>query len=141
MQSTDVTHKARIFVIDDDPFFRRLLSAHLSHAGYAVQVVEDAVEGGKALLHPDFDLVICDINMPFLTGLELVSLLRASEQTASIPVIFSSSRKDTKTLLEAEDLGVADYLVKPFQIEQLLDAVARGLMKGKNRKQNPDSKR
>ncbi len=126
-------HKARILVIDDDPFFRSLLRVHLTSAGYAVQVAEDAVEGGKALLHPDYDLVLCDINMPYLTGLELVSLLRATAETASIPVIFASSRKDTETLMEAEKLGAAGYLVKPFQSEELLEAVARCLKSSSHR--------
>ena len=120
---------ARILVIDDDPFFRTLLRVHLTHAGYAVQVAEDAVEGGKELLHAQFDLVICDINMPFLTGIELVSLLRRTAETASIPVIFASSKRDSSTLVEAEALGAAGYLVKPFQSEQLLETVARCLTK------------
>lgn len=124
----DHDYKARILVIDDDPFFRKLLHAHLSHAGYAVQLAEDAVEGGKALLHPDFDLVLCDIGMPFLSGLELVTLLRGSEETASIPVVFASSRMDTKTLMEAEELGACGYLIKPFEGEQLLETVARRVM-------------
>ena len=132
--------KARILVIDDDPFFRRLLQSHLSHAGYAVQVAEDAVEGGKALLHPDFDLVLCDINMPFMTGLELVSLLRASPETASIPVVLASSRKDPKTLMDSENLGAAGYLVKPFRSEQLLEIVDRCLAQSKHRKRASDSK-
>jgi DNA-binding response OmpR family regulator len=131
--------KARILVIDDDPFFRRLLRVHLSQAGYAVQVAEDAIEGGKALLHPEFDHVVCDINMPFLTGLELVSLLRASAETASIPVVFASSNTDTETLMEAEKLGAAAYLVKPFQIEQLLEAVERCLLKRNRSNGSPDS--
>lgn len=135
----DDKYKARILIIDDDPFFRSLLRMHLSQAGYAVQVAEDAVEGGKALLHPEFDLVVCDINMPFLTGLELVSLLRASEETASIPVVFASSHTDTKTLMEAEKLGAAGYLIKPFQSEQLLETVERCLMKSKRPNRSSDS--
>jgi DNA-binding NtrC family response regulator len=123
----DGKRKARILVIDDDPIFRSLLRAHLSHAGYDVQLAEDAVEGGKALLHSGIDLVVCDISMPFLTGLELASLLHASEDTASIPVIFASSHMDTKTLIEAEKVGAAGYLVKPFTSEQLLETVERCL--------------
>ena len=119
----DSQGKARILVIDDDRFFRDLLRIHLTHAGYAVQVAEDAVEGGKALLQSDFDLVVCDINMPFLSGFELVALLRASAQTASIPVIFASSRTDPETMMEMEKLGAAGYLAKPFQVEQLLATV------------------
>lgn len=132
-------YKAHILVIDDDPFFRSLLRVHLSQAGYAVQVAEDAIEGGKALLQAEFDLVLCDINMPFLTGLELVSLLRASEEMASIPVVFASSNTDAKTLIEAENLGAAGYLTKPFQSEQLLETVANCLMKSKRRKRTPKS--
>ena len=127
----DNGNKARILVIDDDPFFRSLLQVYLSQAGYEVRVAEDAVEGGKALLHPDFDLVLCDIDMPYLTGLELVRALRASEETASIPVVFASSHMDTKTLIEAEELGAAGYLIKPFQPEQLLETVGRCLIKRK----------
>ena len=117
-----------------------MLQADLSQAGYAVQVAEDAVEGGKALLGSNFDLVICDINMPFMTGLELVSLLRSSEETASIPVIFASSKRDTKTLSEAETLGAAGYLTKPFQGEQLLETVERCLIKSKRQRLRPDLK-
>ena len=132
-------HKARILVIEDDAFFRTLLRVHLSQAGYAVQVAEDAIEGGKALLQPDFDLVLCDIDMPFMNGLELVSLLRTSAETASIPVVFASSHKDTKTLLEAEGLGAAGFLVKPFQSEQLLETIERCLMKSQGQNRGPDA--
>ena len=135
----DEKHKARILVIDDDPFFRSLLRVHLSQAGYEVQVAEDAVEGGKALLHPDFDLVLCDINMPYLSGLELVSLLRQSEETASIPVLFVSSQRDNNTMMEAERLGAAGYLTKPFQAEQLLESVERCLRESKHRIRTPGS--
>ena len=135
----DGKFKARILVIDDDPLFRSLLRVHLAQAGYAVQVAEDAVEGGKALLHPEFDLVLCDINMPFLTGLELVSLLRASEETASIPVVFASSYMDTKTLIEAQKVGAAGYLVKPFDSKQLLETVERCLMKSNRPDRGSDS--
>lgn len=67
-------------------------------------------------------------------------LLRATPETASIPVVFSSSRKDTDTMTEAEKLGAAAYLVKPFQSEQLLEIVARCLAQGKHRKRkaNPE---
>ena len=133
-------YKARILVIDDDRFFRELLRVHLTSAGYAVQVAEDAVEGGKALLQPDFDLVLCDINMPYLSGLELVAALRATADTASIPVIFASSRKDSETLMHTEKLGAAGYLVKPFRIEELLETVARCLTGSKGQDPAADSK-
>ena len=128
IERMDQGGKARILVIDDDPFIRSLLQLVLAQAGYEVQVAEDAVEGGKALLRPGFDLVLCDIDMPYLTGLELVTALRASEETASIPVVFVSSHMDTETLIAAQELGAAGYLIKPFQSEQLLETVGRCLL-------------
>ena len=122
--------RARILIIDDDVFFRNLLDLQLSAAGYSVEVAEDAVEGGKVLLRTKFDLAICDINMPFMSGLELGSLLRASVQTASMPVIFATSHMDAETMLAAERLGAAAYLTKPLQSERLLETVERCLRQG-----------
>jgi DNA-binding response OmpR family regulator len=124
--------RARILIIDDDVFFRNLLDLQLSAAGYSVEVAEDAVEGGKVLLRTKFDLVICDINMPFMSGLELGSLLRASAQTASMPVIFATSHMDAETMLAAERLGAAAYLTKPLQSERLLETVERCLRQGQD---------
>jgi two-component system chemotaxis response regulator CheY len=132
---------ARILVIDDDPFFRRLLQLQLSQAGYEVQVAEDALVGGKALLHSEFDLVLCDIDMPHLNGLELVRALRASVETASIQVVFVSAHMDTETLIEAQELGAAGYLIKPFQPEQLLETVGRCLMERKCQNRNIGAER
>jgi two-component system chemotaxis response regulator CheY len=137
----DNDSKARILVIDDDPFFRRLLQLLLSQAGYAVQVAEDALVGGKALLQSEFDLVLCDIDMPHLNGLELLRALRASVETASIQVVFISSHMDTETLIEAQELGAAGYLVKPFQPEQLLETVGRCLTERKCQNRNLGAER
>ena len=68
--------KLRILIIDDNASFRELLRIMLSNEGYAVQVAEDAVEGGKAMLATQPDLVICDIDMPYMDGLELLAALR-----------------------------------------------------------------
>ena len=119
--------KKRILVIDDDPFFCDLLDLLLSTAGYAVQVAEDAVEGGKLLFRSECDLVICDINMPSMSGLELRSLLGGSAKTASIPMIFITSHMDRETIHEAEKLGAAAYLTKPVQTEYVLETVERCL--------------
>ena len=115
--------KARILVIDDDPWFRNLLDSHLSTAGYTVQMAEGAVDGGKVLLRSKFDLVICGVNRSLVSGLELRSLLRASAETASIPVIVVTARTDRDAILEAEKLGAAAYLSKPVQTEYLLETV------------------
>jgi CheY-like chemotaxis protein len=115
--------KIRILIIDDDNTFRELASMLLAEAGYAIETAVDAIEGGKALLTRNFDLVISDINMPYMTGLELASLLRTDETTASVPLILASSRMDPDTISKAIALRAADYMIKPVTLERLLDTV------------------
>ena len=115
--------KVRILIIDDNASFRDLMRIMLSNEGYAVQVAEDAVEGGKAMLAAKPDLVICDIDMPYMNGLELLEALRTDENTAALKVILLSGRKDIETLTKAEQFGVVDYLIKPVTRDRLLEAI------------------
>lgn len=127
MQDRSSTH---ILVIDDDLEFAEILRMHLAAAGYSAEVAEDAIEGGKALLARPPALVLCDIGMPFLNGLELVSLMQADERSASIPVVFISGRSDSNVLARAVELGAADFLIKPITREQLLQTVEACLQAG-----------
>lgn len=129
--------KIRILIIDDDLGFRDLLRIHLSAMGYEVQVAEDAVDGGRALLANAPDLIISDINMPFLDGFELLSLLHADESTASIPVILLSGRSDGDTMAKAVELGAADYLTKPVTRDQLLESIEACLSRAKTSRSKP----
>lgn len=125
--------KSRILIIDDDVGFCDLLRLHLSSMGYQVQVAEDAVVGGRALLAEAPDLIISDVNMPFLDGFELLSLLRADPGTAAIPVILLSGRNDGDTMAKAVDLGAADFLTKPVTRDQLLESIEACLARAKGR--------
>ena len=128
----------RILIIDDDVEFASVLRMHLAAAGYAAEVAEDAVEGGKALLARPPALVLCDIGMPYMNGLELMSLLRTDADSASIPVVFISGRSDSNTLARAVDLGAADFLVKPITREQLLLTIESCLQAGGRRAVPPN---
>jgi DNA-binding response OmpR family regulator len=130
--------KTRILIIDDDVGFRDLLRLHLAAKGYQVQVAEDGVTGGRALLEQAPDLIISDVNMPFLDGFELLSLMRADASTASIPVILLSGRSDGDTMAKAVDLGAADFLTKPVTRDQLLESVEACLARAKGRDTPPD---
>lgn len=130
--------KTRILIIDDDIGFRDLLRIHLSAAGYEVQVAEDGVAGGRALLELAPDLIVSDVNMPFLDGFELLSLMRAEPDTASIPVILLSGRSDGDTMAKAVELGAADFLTKPVTRDQLLESVEACLMRARRRSAPPD---
>lgn len=128
----------RILIIDDDIEFADLLRMHLSAAGYAAEVAEDAVEGGKALLARPPALVLCDINMPYLSGLDLMSLMQSDARSASIPVVLVSGRTDSDTIAEAVKLGAADFLAKPITREQLLESVEACLQTGGRRAALPN---
>ena len=120
----------RILIIDDDLEYADLLRLHLSAVGYVAEVAEDAVEGGKALLARPPALVLCDINMPYLNGLDLLSLMQSDARSQSIPVVFISGHTDAETIAKAVKLGAADFLPKPISREQLLESVAACLQAG-----------
>jgi DNA-binding response OmpR family regulator len=123
----------RILIIEDDIEYRHLLRLQLSVVGYATEVAEDGVEGGKAILARPPNLILCDINMPHLSGLELVALMRTDEHSASIPVIFMSGSNDGDTLARAVALGAADFLAKPITHAELLASVEACLKAGGRR--------
>ncbi len=129
MKNRQADEENRILIIEDDADFRELLRIHLSMSGYALEVAEDGVEGGKAVLERPPDLVVSDVDMPFLSGFELLSLMRADKETASIPVILLSGSSNDETMSEAMKLGAADFLTKPVRLEDLMRAIRACLAK------------
>lgn len=115
----------RILVIEDEPVMRELLRLHLTSAGYAVHMAEDAISAGYALLKQPPDLVITDVEMPHMSGLDLLAALRADEKLARIPVIFLTSFEEGED--RARSLGAVEYLGKPVRLDELLAAVQRHL--------------
>jgi CheY-like chemotaxis protein len=114
--------KGKITVIDDDRFIRYLLDLHLRKAGYDVFAAEDAVAAGRVILETKPDLILCDVDMPFMDGYEFVSALRGDPATRDIPVVFLTV---SKTVGErAKQLG-AGHLVKPVMADELLRTVAQ----------------
>jgi DNA-binding response OmpR family regulator len=120
----------RILIIDDDVEFREQMRMQLVAAGYAAELAEDAVEGGRAIVEHPPDLVLCDIRMPHMGGLELVALMRTDERCASIPVIFVSGFGDSETIARAVDLGGADFLAKPIAHADLIASIEACLRAG-----------
>jgi CheY-like chemotaxis protein len=114
--------KAKIAVIDDDRFIRYLLDLHLRKAGYAVFTAEDAVAAGRMILERSPDVILCDVDMPFMDGYEFVTALRADPVTRHIPVIFLTVNPSVGE--RAKQLG-AGHLMKPVMADELLRTVAR----------------
>lgn len=114
-----------ILVVDDDESMRELLRLHLSNAGYRVRVAEDAIAAGRALLASPPDLLITDIEMPHMSGLELVSVMRDDASLPRIPVVFLTARHDLH-----EDLPLDAYVTKPVHLDHLLAVVRKAVERG-----------
>lgn len=112
----------KVVVIDDDRGIRELVALHLRNAGYRVFPAEDAVDGGRIVLRERPDLIVCDLQMPYLNGDEFVAALKSDEATKHIPVVLLSSSDDMED--HAAKLGVAAYLRKPVTVNRLLEAVS-----------------
>lgn len=122
--------KKRILVIDDQGAIRVVFSTFLKDIGF--QYVDCAMDGQDGLklmgIYP-YDLIICDWEMPKLSGLELLVMLRDSEQAKKMPFIMATSTSDTDDVKQAIDAGVTDYIIKPFQPLQLKQKVISHLSK------------
>jgi DNA-binding response OmpR family regulator len=117
---------ARILAIDDDPDMRTLLEQTLTSAGYQVVLAADGREGIERQRKAPADLVITDIYMPNLDGLETISQLR--HHFGKVAIIAMSGRETSATMLSiAEKLGAVATLQKPFTAEELLVAVSKAL--------------
>lgn len=115
----------RVLLVDDQPELRRLFRRSLSRAGY---VVVEASNGRVAIdlvqqLH--FDVVISDVHMPDLSGIELLAAI--AEQDPDLPVVLTSGSPNQVTPLEAGELGAFEYLVKPVSFETMHEAASRAV--------------
>src|SRR5919112_2537842 len=113
-----------ILVADDEPVNLALIKRRLEWEEYRVETAEDggqAVEAAKRLLP---DLIMLDVMMPVLDGLQACRLLKEDPSTRDIPVIFLSALDDTDTKVSGLSLGANDYISKPFRVEELLARVA-----------------
>jgi diguanylate cyclase (GGDEF)-like protein len=121
-QDAQEARRAKILVIDDDESMRELVRLHLSNAGYEVFLAEDAVVAGQLVLRSPPDLIIADVEMPYMDGFQFVEALKADPSVSAIPVIFLTVRPDGET--RAKQIGAAGYLTKPLPVDRLLAMVA-----------------
>jgi CheY-like chemotaxis protein len=123
--------KVSVLVVDDAPFIRDLVKKGLRNAFPGI-ALEDAVNGRKAqvlLSREVFDLVLCDWEMPEMSGLELLTWCRQQESLKTMPFIMVTSRGDKENVIQAIQAGVTDFIGKPFTNEQLLTKVKKALHK------------
>ncbi len=118
---------ATILVIDDDPSFRDLLQLHLLSAGHTVHTAEDPEEGIRTLLEYSADLILLDLDLPYLSGFDVLEALRTDPASQKIPVIVLTGRGDEDTYTRCHKIGIDGFLTKPLKKEQLIKAVGKTL--------------
>ncbi len=116
--------RSRILVVDDETQITRVLRTTLGSQGYEVKIAADGESALNAVIDWVPDLIITDLSMPKMTGIELCRSVREVAQT---PIIILSVRGEEKSKIEALDAGADDYVTKPFSVNELLARVRANL--------------
>lgn len=111
-----LNHQVSILIIDDEPQIRKFLDIALRAQGYQVHVAENGLKGLEILVTQRIGLLILDLGLPDMDGLEVLTELR---QWSDIPVIVLSARPDENQKIKLLDAGANDYVTKPFSIQEL----------------------
>jgi DNA-binding response OmpR family regulator len=119
----------RILIIEDELTLRQEITEVLNFEGFEVLQADNGLEGEKMVLKYLPDVILCDIMMPGINGMELLSRLRENEVTNRIPFIFMSALSERRHLRTGMELGADDYITKPFTIKEILQAIQTRLNK------------
>src|SRR5258706_9780438 len=116
---------AEILIIDDEKAIRKTLTEILSFEGYRIDEAPDGEEGLKKFKNKNYDLVLCDIKMPKLDGIEF--LQKAGESNSDVPIIMISGHGNIEILVEAVKKGAFDYISKPHDLNRLLITIRNAM--------------
>ena len=119
----------RILIIEDEIKIARFLELELKYEGYIVSQCHDGREGLDKAMNEVFDLLLLDIMLPSLNGLEILRRLR---QVSDIPIIMLTAKDEIMDKVTGLDIGANDYMTKPFAIEELLARIRTALKKSTN---------
>lgn len=115
---------ARVLAVDDDPDVLGLVRTNLELEGYDVVTASDGTQALETVVKTRPDAVVCDLMMPGIGGLTVLRYLRADPATAKIPFVVLSAKTMPDDIRKALDMGADRYITKPFDPQDLLDAVA-----------------
>ena len=132
------TEVGRILVVDDNELNRDLLGRRLTHEGHEVVLVESGRKALDLLIHENFDLILLDLLMPGMNGIEVLEHLKRDERLHGVPVIMISGLSETEAVIRCIEAGAEDYLPKPFNLVLLRARINACLerMRWREREQN-----
>jgi CheY-like chemotaxis protein len=118
---------ATILAIEDDASFRDLLQLHLQAVGHTVRTAADPEEGLRSFLEEPPELILLDIDLPYLSGFEVLEALRSDKASRAIPVIVITGRPEGDTYERCRKTGIEGFCSKPLRREELLRAIDKAL--------------
>ena len=119
--------KQHVFVVEDEEDILDLIRHHLAKEGYAVSTAANGMEAVKAILRKPPDLVLLDLMLPGLDGLEVCRMLKKDAQTADVPILMVTAKDEESDVVAGLELGADDYVVKPFRMKELIARVRAAL--------------
>jgi two-component system chemotaxis response regulator CheY len=117
----------KVLTVDDSATMRQLVKLTLTRSGYAVSEAEDGALGLKKASGEQFDLILSDINMPVMNGIEMLRGLRQLGQYKFTPIVLVTTESGLDRKQEGKSAGATGWIVKPFEPEQLLAVIAKVL--------------
>lgn len=120
-----------VLIVDDEHDFRAICAHVLDRGGYDTVTAEDGLKGLAAFSERRPDLVVLDGNLPDLDGIEVCRRLRKLPGGAAVPVLMCTVRSAVVSIQDGLDAGVTDYVLKPFEMDDLLERVADALAKAR----------
>ena len=113
----------KILIVDDEEGFLALIRQALEERGFEVVTVTNAVDAGIEMVSTLPALILMDIKMPGIDGLEACEVLKKNPNTKDVPIIIVSALSDDSDIQQAKKIGVEDYFVKPIDIEKLIGRI------------------
>ena len=117
--------KPRVLVVDDSISIRKFVQRFLDRSGYEVEVAPDGMEALNTMEQSKFDVVITDLEMPVMHGYDLIAEMKRKEELRNLPIVVLTSRAGEKHRQKALDMGAQDYLVKPFDEQDMLGTLKK----------------
>jgi DNA-binding response OmpR family regulator len=114
-----------VLVIDDEQGVLAVIKKRLEIEGYKVITAANGNSGFDLALKSKPSLILLDIMLPDMDGLEVLRKIKSKNDIASVPVIMLTAKGESKTMFEAQDLGAVDYIIKPYDLKELLELVAK----------------
>ncbi len=121
------TQLAKVLIVDDSLSVRKSLSQLVQDAGYEAIVVRDGIEALEVMQKTTPDLILTDLEMPRMNGLELASHVRSDPDTGKLPIMMITSRTMSKHQIQAQKVGINEYITKPFSEDELIEKLGVAL--------------